>query len=208
MLGEDLLHWSSVSGSLSSMICRAAGRRQYEVDHQAGRSLARLAPSQRFAARPPGRRHRRYRRSSSLLRSVPRELVHSVDSSGVLPDTRSAHHEWRAPPSTMSRLPHTRATLARTRSRRHSPRFQGQSDIEPSFDTSLTQDAIAQSSGILLRMNGNPDFLAGGRMLQQEVTAFPEPDLNESCGLQPPDHFSPSHLRIVNLSLGSINSWV
>jgi hypothetical protein len=43
-----------------------------------------------------------------------------------------------------------------------------------SFDTRLTQDAIAEPPGILLGMNGDPDFLAGCGMLQQQVTPFPD----------------------------------
>jgi hypothetical protein len=42
-------------------------------------------------------------------------------------------------------------------------------------------------------------------MLQQQVAAFPGPDLDESCGLQLADHLGPGHLAIVNLSLGFVN---
>jgi hypothetical protein len=41
------------------------------------------------------------------------------------------------------------------------------------LDTGLAQDAITQPSGILLGMNRHPDFLAGGEMFEQSVTAFP-----------------------------------
>jgi hypothetical protein len=43
-------------------------------------------------------------------------------------------------------------------------------------------------------------------MLQQQVTAFPGPDLDESCSLQFADHLGPCHLKIVNLPLGFVNS--
>jgi hypothetical protein len=43
-----------------------------------------------------------------------------------------------------------------------------------SFDTCFAQDAIAEPPGILLGVYGDPDFLAGYRMLQQQVTAFPD----------------------------------
>jgi len=49
-----------------------------------------------------------------------------------------------------------------------------------SFDTRLPQDAIAEPPGILLRVNGDPDFLAGQGMLQWQVTAFPGPDLDDA----------------------------
>ncbi len=43
-------------------------------------------------------------------------------------------------------------------------------------------------------------------MLQQEVTAFPGPDLDEPRSLELPDDFSPRHVAMVNLSLGSVNA--
>ena len=43
-------------------------------------------------------------------------------------------------------------------------------------------------------------------MLQQEVTAFPGPDLDEPRSLELPDDFSPRHIVIVNLSLGYVNA--
>jgi hypothetical protein len=75
-----------------------------------------------------------------------------------------------------------------------------------SFDTRLAQNAIAEPPGIFLGVNRNPDFLAGCGMLQQSVTAFPGPDLDESRSLQLPDHLGPGHLEIVNLPLGFVNA--
>jgi hypothetical protein len=43
-------------------------------------------------------------------------------------------------------------------------------------------------------------------MLQQHVTAFPRPDLDESCSLQLANHLGPGHLTIVNLPLGFVNA--
>ena len=57
----------------------------------------------------------------------------------------------------------------------------------PSFDTCLPQNAVAQPTGVLLRMDGDPDFLAGRRMFQQHVASFPRPHLHESRSLQLPD---------------------
>jgi hypothetical protein len=74
------------------------------------------------------------------------------------------------------------------------------------FDTRLSQDAIAEPPGVLVRVNGYPDFFAGRGMFQWQVTAFPGPGLDESCGLQLADHLGPGHLAIVNLSLGFVNA--
>ena len=41
-------------------------------------------------------------------------------------------------------------------------------------------------------------------MLQQQVTAFPRPDFDESRGLELADHLGPSHRTIVNLPLGYV----
>ena len=43
-------------------------------------------------------------------------------------------------------------------------------------------------------------------MLQQQVAAFPGPDLDESRSLQLADHLGPGHLEIVNLPLGFVNA--
>lgn len=45
-------------------------------------------------------------------------------------------------------------------------------------------------------------------MFQEQVTAFPRPDLDESCGLQLTDHLGPGHLVIVNLTIGFVNAAV
>jgi hypothetical protein len=41
---------------------------------------------------------------------------------------------------------------------------------DPPFDTGLTQDAVTRSPGILLGVNGHPNFFSRCRMLQQPVT--------------------------------------
>jgi hypothetical protein len=46
-----------------------------------------------------------------------------------------------------------------------------------SFDTRLAQDATAEPSGILLRVNRDPHFLAGDGVLQQRVAAPARPNL-------------------------------
>jgi hypothetical protein len=74
-----------------------------------------------------------------------------------------------------------------------------------SFDTRLTQDAIAEPPGILLRVNGHPDFLAGCWMPPQPVTTFTGPDLDEARSLQLANHLGPGQVAIVNLPLGFVN---
>ena len=65
---------------------------------------------------------------------------------------------------------------------------------------------MAEPSGVLLRVNGDPDLFAGRGVLHQQVAAFPGPDLDESCSLQLADHLGPGHLAIVNLPLGFVNA--
>jgi hypothetical protein len=45
-------------------------------------------------------------------------------------------------------------------------------------------------------------------MLQQQVAAFPGPNLDESRSLQLADHLSPGHLAIVNLPLGFVKTTI
>ena len=168
--------------------------RSCEVDRPVARLLVRRAPLLSCAARRPGRRHRRYQPSSCpCRRSAPRGLVHLVEWPGAPPGTPSAQHEWRVLLSRSFLPRRRRAALARRRSRPHRLRFPGQSDKEESFDTGLMQDAVAQTPGVLLGVNGHPDFLPGRGMLQQQVTAFPGPDLDEPRGLQLADHLGPGH---------------
>ncbi len=170
------------------------GLRSCAVDRQVARLLVRRAPLLRCAARRPGPRHRRYQPSSSpCRRSAPRGLVLLVGRLGAPPGTPSVRHEWRVLPS-RGFLPRRRpATLARRRSRHRCLQSPRQSDKEESFNTSLAQDAVAQPPSILLAVNGHPDFFAGRGMLQQQVTAFPGPDLDETRGLQLADHLGPGH---------------
>jgi hypothetical protein len=142
-------------------------RRQREGDHQAGHCFARSEPSWRSAGRPPGRRRRQYQPAASRCRrNVPRGPVRPADWSGARSSTPSTCFEWRAPPWRASRLQHRQAIPARRHSRRRYLRFQGRSDRALSFDTRLSQDAIPEPPGVLLRVNGYPDFFAGRWMFQ------------------------------------------
>ena len=165
---NDALVFSSGGGislpvRLSGAPSRVVVSRRWscEVDRQVGRSLARRALSLHCAGRPPGPRRQRYQPlSSPCRRSAPRGLVHLGDWPDAPGGTPSARHEWRVRPLQRLLLRRRPATLARRRSRRRCLRFRGQSDREESFDTRLAQDAVAQPSGVLLRVNGHPDFLA------------------------------------------------
>ena len=137
---------------------------------------------------------------------MPREPVRLDDWPGARSSTRSTCLEWHAPPSRASRPQHKPAIPARRRSRRRSLRFRGRSDRAFSLDTRLSQNAIAEPPGVLLRVNRHPDFLAGRGMFQQPVAALPGPDLDESPSLQLADHLGPGHLAIVNLPLGFVNA--
>ena len=174
---------------------------------QAGRWLARRAPSPYSDARPREPLGRRYQ----LLfvrwrRRGPRAHVHPAGCPGALQGTPSTPSESHVRPSHASRRRHRQADPAHTRSRRRWLRFLEQSDREASFDTGLAQDAIAQPSGVLLGVNGHPDFLAGRGMPRQQVAPFSRPDLDESCSLQRADHLGPRHGTIVNLALGYVKA--
>ena len=118
--------------------------RPCEVDRQVGRSLARLAPLLRCAARLPRPRRRRCL-PSPCRRSAPHGPVHLVAWPGALPGTLSTQHELRVLPLPGSLPRHTPAALARKRSQRRCLRFPGQSDRTESFGTRLAQDPVPQT---------------------------------------------------------------
>ncbi len=187
-----------VSRRLSEVSSRLVGTRSRAsvADHQAGRSLVRRAPSVRCAWRRPEPRHRRYQPASSpCRRSALRGLVRQVECPDAPSSMPSGRHEWRVLPSPHCLRRRRRAAPARRRLWPRCLRLPAQSDRGESFDTSLAQDAVAQPPGVLLRVNGHPDFLARRGMRQQEMTAFPGPDLDKPRYLQLADDLGPRHVQ-------------
>ena len=113
------------------------------------------------------------------------------------PSTPSRRRESHVQPSRDCLPQHRPAIPGRTRSRRRSSRSRGQSGSGPSFNTCLSQNAVAQPTGVLLRMDRDPHFLAGRGVFQQHVASLPGTYLDESGGLQFADDFSSSHMVIM-----------
>ena len=156
------------------------------------------------------RRAPRRQRSSSLLaarpRSAPREPSRETSCLDALRGTRprpleSLVRPWReCPPRRISEAPGHRRSLSRSAQSRE------QLDSGGSFNTCIAQNAVSEPSRILLRVYGDPDFLAGYGMFQQFVTSFSGPVLHESRSLQLADHLGPRHKVILNLTLGFTKS--